>query len=319
MPVKKSQVASYKPQVIFITGPTGVGKTAISVKLAKKIKGEIICCDSMQIYKGMDVLTAQPKKEELSNVAHRLFCIKKPTQDFSVAQYRKLALKEIKEIHKKGKIPVFTGGTGLYAQALLDGLFVSPPEDMILRKELQDYAKKYGSKKLHDKLKKIDPVSADNIHTNDLRRIIRAIEIYSLTGKTKSESKLATSGGIFGKFNIFLFCLYYKKRNLLYDKINSRVDEMFMNGVVKEIKQLVKLNLSKTAAQALGIKQIKGFIENRGTLEYAKEELKKDTRRYAKRQLSWFRRDKRFRWIALDGFKGHKAIVAMLVNVIKKT
>lgn len=291
MPVKK---------VIFLAGPTGAGKTAVSIKLAKKINGEIICCDSMQVYKGMDILTAQPSKKENAAIKHHLFCIKKPTESFTVAQYRKLALDKIKQIHAKGKTPVFVGGTGLYAQALLDGLFVSPGENTKVRKKLQAYADKYGNKKLYAKLKKIDPVAAAKIHLNDTRRIIRAIEIYELTGKNMSALKKSTSGGIYGLYDIKLFCFFYKDRNLLYQRINKRVDMMFDFGLEKEVKRLLKLKLSKTAMQALGIKQVRGFIKDEYSLEYAKELLKKETRRYAKRQMSWFRRDKRFKWIALD-------------------
>lgn len=286
--------------VIFITGPTGTGKTGISIKLAKKINGEIICCDSMQVYRGMDILTAQPSKKEVLAVKHHLFCIKRPTENFSVAQYRKLALAKIKEIHEKGKIPVFVGGTGLYVQALLNGLFYSPKEDAKLRKKFQAYAEKYGGCKLYAKLKKIDPLAARKIHPNDIRRIIRALEVYELTGKKMSEAKKATSGGIYGAYNIGLFCLFYKDRGVLYNRINQRVDKMFQAGLIDEVKRLLNLKLSKTASCAIGIKQIKGFIEGKYNLEYARDLLKKETRRYAKRQMSWFRRDNRVKWIALD-------------------
>ena len=286
--------------VIFIVGPTGVGKTAVSIKLAKKIKGEIICCDSMQVYKGMDILTAQPSKKETGIVKHHLFRIKDPTEDFSVARYRKLALKKIKEIHKRAKIPVFVGGTGLYVQVLLDGLFSSPGEDVCLRRRLYRYAGKYGVFKLHERLKKIDSASAAIINRNDLRRIVRALEVRKLTGKTISELRKSTKGGIWGLYEIDLFCLFYQGRAKLYERINDRVDEMFGKGLVSEVKKLSKLKLSKTASQALGIKQALDFLENRCSLDEAKASLKKDTRRYAKRQLSWFRRDKRIRWVPLN-------------------
>lgn len=286
--------------VIFITGPTGAGKTGISVKLAKKINGEIICCDSMQIYKGMDILTAQPSKKETAAIKHHLFSIKKPTENFSVAQYRKLALKKITEIHNRGKTPVFVGGTGLYAQALIDGLFHSPKEDVKLRKKLYAYTEKYGSNKLYAKLKKIDPVTAEKIHPNDIRRIVRALEIYKSTGKRMSVLKKTTRGGIWGLYDVKIFCFYYKDRSVLYGRINKRVDVMFNSGLINEVKRLIRMRLSKTAMQALGIKQLQGYLNGEYDLESAKDLLKKETRRYAKRQISWFRRDKRVKWAALD-------------------
>lgn len=289
MPIIRQSSIVNRLSVIFIVGPTGAGKTEISIKLAKKIGGEIICCDSMQIYKGMDILTAQPSEKEKRAVKHHLFGIKKPTQNFSVAQYRKLALEKIKEIHEKGKIPVFTGGTGLYVQALLDGLFPSPGEDTGLRRRLYRYAEKQGVFELYKRLKKIDPQAAAIINKNDLRRVIRALEVHKLTGRTISELKKLTKGGIRGLYEINLFCIYYKDRAKLYERINDRVEEMFEKGLVNQVKKLSGIKLSKTASQALGIKQVAGFLENRYSLDQAKALLKKDTRRYAKRQISWFR------------------------------
>lgn len=290
-------------QVIFLVGPTGAGKTEISIKLAKKIGGEIVCCDSMQVYKDLDILTGKPTPRQMFLVPHHLFGIKRPTEDFSVAEYRKLALKKIKEIHSRNRMPVFVGGTGLYMQALLDGLFFSPAKDLRLRRKLQAQAQKYGSRRLYAKLKKIDPVAARAIHPNDGRRIIRALEVYSLTGKTISQLKLGSSGGIFGLYPTRIFCLFYKNRNLLYFRINARVGQMFKRGLVAEVKKLLSRNLSMTARQALGIKQVQRFLQGNCSLKEAKEQLKTDTRRYAKRQLSWFRRDKRIKWVALDSHK----------------
>lgn len=307
---------SARKKVVFITGPTGAGKTAISIKLAKKINGEIICCDSMQVYKGMDVLTAQPSKKETSIVEHHLFRIKKPTENFSVAQYRKLALKKIKEIHKRPKIPIFVGGAGLYAQALLDGLFSSPGEDVDLRRRLHRYAEKYSVFKLYKKLKKIDPQAATVINKNDLRRIVRALEVRKLTGKTISELKKSTKGGIWGLYEIDLFCIFYQGRAKLYERINDRVEEMFRKGLVSEVRKLSKIKLSKTASQALGIRQVSDFLEGKCSLDQAKAALKKDTRRYAKRQLSWFRRDQRIRWIPLDGPRNDRKCLTEILIVI---
>ena len=305
MPISKSQV-------IFLAGPTGAGKTALSIKFAKKINGEIICCDSMQIYKGMDILTAQPSAKEFSAVSHHLFKIISPTRNFSVAQYRKLAVKKIKEIHAKGRVPIFVGGTGLYVQALLDGLFSSPKEDKTYRKKLSLEAEKCGTAILHKRLKKIDPEAAKAIHKNDLRRIMRALEVFHLTGKTISELKKSSRGGIFGLYKICVACLFYKNRDLLYKRINKRVEVMLKNGLIEEVKGLSKMKLSMTAQQALGIKHIRNFIDGKCSVVEAEELLKRDSRRYAKRQLSWFRREKRTQWIALDGEKSLDTIKNIL-------
>ncbi|PIY83247.1 MAG: tRNA (adenosine(37)-N6)-dimethylallyltransferase MiaA [Candidatus Omnitrophica bacterium CG_4_10_14_0_8_um_filter_43_18] len=309
MPMKKAKV-------IFLVGPTGAGKTAVSVKLAKKIKGEIICCDSMQIYKGMDILTAQPSKKEKAAIRHHLFCIRKPSEPFSVAEYRKLALKKIDVIHRNGRVPVFTGGTGLYAQAVLDGLFSSPVEDLVLRKKLYAYAKKYGSRRLHERLKKIDPAASRKIHPNDIRRVVRAFEVYKTTGSTISDLKsAATSGGVRAKYKCRIVCLFYKNRQAQYKKINDRVEEMFKSGLVDEVKRLLKVKLSKTASCALGIKQVKGLINGVYSLHDTKELLKRDTRRYAKRQISWFKRDKAIKPVAIDSQNIKKILDSVLALI----
>jgi len=309
MPVSK--------KVIFIVGPTGAGKTGISIKLAKKINAEIVCCDSMQIYKNLDIMTGQPASRQMSLAAHHLFGIKNPTEDFSVAEYRKLALKKIKEIQQKGRDVIFVGGTGLYVQVLLDGLFLSPKKDLKFRKRLYAQAEKYGIEKLFEKLKNIDAVAARLIHPNDLRRIVRALEVYKLTGKTISELKTQSSGGIFGLYPTYIFCLFYKDRNLLYDRINRRVDDMFKKGLVKEVQSLSRFKFGMTASQALGLKQVQSFIKGEYDLEKAKELLKLDTRRYAKRQMSWFRRDKRIKWIPLDCYNNISSVVSELKNMIE--
>lgn len=317
MPLKKTAEPPVK-KVVFLTGPTGAGKTEISIKLAKAVAGEIICCDSMQIYKDMDILTAKPTRRQMSLAPHHLFGEKSPASEFSAAEYRKLALKKIRQIHERNKIPIFVGGTGLYAQAVLDGLFSSPSKNLRLRERLYKKAGASGGQWLYDRLKKIDPVAAGAIHPNDVRRIIRAIEVYETTGMSISQQKSSsTEGGIAGLYPVHMFCLFYKDRNVLYQKINQRVQQMFAKGIVREAKGLLRRNLSITAAQALGIKQLKGFIEGRCSLTEAAELLKRDTRRYAKRQLSWFKRDKRAVWIALDDFKNTNLAAKALINAIK--
>ena len=311
MSIKKQTKVTDK--VIFLVGPTAAGKSEIAARLAKEIGGEIICCDSMQVYKNLNILTNMPSAEQMALAPHHLFGIKKPSQIFSVAEYRKSALRRMRQIHKKGRIPLFTGGTGLYMQALLDGLFISPSRNVKLRRLLQRRAAKYGAAKLHRELKKIDPAAAKIIHPNDLRRIIRALEVYKTTGRTISELKKSeTTGGIFGKYRVFIFCVYYKNRDLLYEKINSRVEQMFKKGLVHEVKKALKIKISLTAGQALGLKRVGDFLEGKCGLDKAMELVKLDTRRYAKRQLSWFRRDKRIRWIPLDGCRNLNEVVDLL-------
>ncbi len=289
-------------KVIFLAGPTGAGKTEIALLLGKKIGGEIICCDSMQIYKDMDIMTAMPSPQQLALVPHHLFGIRRPTQAFSAADYRKLALEKIRQALSRNKAPIFTAGTGLYAQAVLDGLFISPARDEELRERLKKQALRYGVKYLYKRLKRIDAKAAESIHPNDLRRIVRAIEVYEKTGKNISTLKAGSSGGIFGVLPVRIVCLFYKDRAKLYNRINKRVEVMFDSGLVPEVEKLLKQKLSLTAKQALGIKEVRGFLGGEYGLARAKELLARNTRRYAKRQLSWFRRDKRARWIALDDY-----------------
>jgi len=289
-----------KHKLIFIVGPTATGKSEIAFKLAKKLKTEIISCDSMQVYRCMDTLSQSPPQPWQKSIPHHLIGVLNPRREYSVAQFRKNAFKYIKRITRKKKIPVIVGGSGLYMKALIDGLFPSPKKDIKLREHLKKESEKKGPNHLYSKLKEIDPQTASTIHPNDLRRIIRALEVYYLTGQALSMHKKKTKG-ITSDFDIYIFGLNMA-RNSLYEKINQRTDHMFRRDLINEVKKLSKKKLSITARASLGYKEIQGYLTRQYDLDEAKELLKKNTRRFAKRQLTWFRAEKRIRWIDLDKF-----------------
>ncbi len=278
--------------VVFLVGPTASGKTSLSLKLAKKLNAEIISCDSMSVYKDMDILTSKPTKRDRGKVKHHLVDIISPSKEFSVAEYRRLALKAIDDIFKRGKTPLFVGGSGLYVKAIVDGLFPSGKKNLVFRKRQDRLARKYGNTYLHNKLKRIDPASAKKIHPNNLRRVIRALEVYHTEKKRPSELKRKTEP-LGRKFKIFGLEI---ERERLYSNIDERVEEMFRQGLVEEVKRLSKKRLSITARGALGYAEVLGYLKGRCSLEDAKYLLKRNTRHFAKRQLTWFRADKRILW-----------------------
>lgn len=280
--------------VIFIVGPTAIGKTRLSVRLARLLRGEIISCDSMQVYRGMRVLSQAPSPEERSQIRHHLAGILDPRKEYSVAAFRKRATALIRSVIGRGKVPIVVGGSGLYVKALVDGLFPAPEADLRFRAKMQKYAMRYGSARLHAKLLKIDPASAGAIHPNDARRIIRALEIYHATGKTMTALKAATKG-LKDRYDVRIFGLT-APRQQIYARIGSRVDRMFDEGIVDEVRRLERRKLSKTAKTALGFKEIAGYLDGDRDLDAAKELLKMNTRRFAKRQLAWFRAEGRITW-----------------------
>jgi tRNA dimethylallyltransferase len=290
-----------RDRVVFIVGPTAAGKTTLAVKLAKKLNGEIISADSMQAYKGMGIISQAPTALEQKSVKHHLISFLKPSDEYSASVFSRLAENIIRDIIRRKKVPIVVGGSGLYLKALLDGIFPSKGKNKAIRKRLEGLASGKGPLFLYNMLKDKDPVSAGNIHPNDSRRVIRALEIYEVDKKTKTSLKRETRG-IEARYDIITLGLIMDRKKL-YEKINKRVDLMFKNGLVKEVKRLLKRKLSLTSKQALGIKEIKGYFDKKYDLEKAKELLKKDTRRFAKRQLTWFRADKRIRW--LDTGKAH--------------
>lgn len=283
-----------KRALIFIVGPTAIGKTALSLKLARRVKGEIISCDSMQVYKGMNILSQSPAPAETKRTKYHLIRFLNPEKEYSVAAFVKESSGLISGIINRKKTPIIVGGTGLYIKGLIDGLFPSPEADAVFREKMYKYARRYGNKRLHKKLEKIDKESAVSIHPNDTRRIVRALEIWHSTGRTMTELKKETKG-LSAEFNIRIFALK-APREIIYSNINKRVDKMFSAGAVSEVKKLYRKKLSKTAKAVLGYKEIIMYLKGKCSLEEAKELIKRNTRRFAKRQLTWFRADSRVRW-----------------------
>ena len=301
-----------KPQILFLIGPTAIGKSRLAVQLAAKINAEIISLDSMQIYLGLAILSSQPSRQMQKKVRHHLLNIVNPDQEFDAAKYRGLALKKIKEIQAIGKIPLFAGGTGLYLSIVIDGIFKDVQKDEALREKLYAQAAKKGSVFLHNKLKKIDPVAAAKIHPNDAKRIIRALEVYKRTGKPISRLWKTRKGLDTKKYEIRIFGLN-KEREGLYRDINQRVEDMFSQGLVNEVKNVLAKNPSLTCRQAIGIKEIQGHLAGQYDLERAKEMIKKNTRNYAKRQLTWFRKDKRIIWLEAS----QRGLLGQILKLIK--
>ena len=286
-----------KPKVIVICGPTASGKTALSIELAKKIDGEIISCDSMQIYKDMDIGTAKPSQEEMQGIKHYLIDFVSPDTRYSVADFKKDAKSAIKEIIKKGKTPIIVGGTGLYIDSLIYEIDYQEIQfDETYRKNLEERVTKEGLEDLYNEAKKIDPEAIKKISPNDKKRILRILEIYHATGKTKTEQEIESRKKEV-EYDYRVFAIDWE-RSILYDRINQRVDKMIKQGLVKEVKELLKkYNTFPTAMQGLGYKEVVEFLNGSLTKEEMIEKIKQETRRYAKRQLTWFRKNKQTIWL----------------------
>ncbi|MDD5108658.1 MAG: tRNA (adenosine(37)-N6)-dimethylallyltransferase MiaA [Candidatus Omnitrophica bacterium] len=287
-----------KKKIIFLVGPTGIGKSAVAINLAKKINAEIISCDSMQVYRKMDIITSKVTLAQRKKVRHHLLGIVEPSKEYNVARYRKDALSICDKLILKGKVPLFVGGTGLYYSIIIDGLFPKVPEDKLIRAKLNRQLGIKGSSYLHDKLSKIDPDASKKIHPNDARRIIRALEVYLKTGTPISVLQKSRVG-LGREYEIEVFGLNLK-RQLLYDRINRRVDRMFHLGLINEVKSLLKHKLSKTATGAIGISELKDYFNGLHSLEDCKCLIQLNSRHYAKRQLTWFRKDKRVVWMNIN-------------------
>lgn len=289
-----------KIPLLCIVGPTASGKTGFSIELAKKYDGEIVSCDSMQIYKGMDIATAKVTKEESCGIPHHLVDFLTIGENFSVSDYVELAHKVIAEIYAKGKLPILVGGTGLYYSSLVGNITFSEEKiDENLRAELNEQYLREGGELLLKQLAEFDPKTAKTLHPNNGKRIIRAIEIYRNTGITMSE-QMERSRKNPSPYNTLTICLTYKERQKLYDRINLRVDKMLEAGLLEEAKEFFSKNAGKTASAAIGIKEFKPYFDGECSLDEAVEKLKRETRRYAKRQLTWFRRCENINYIECD-------------------
>ncbi|MGD6871507.1 tRNA (adenosine(37)-N6)-dimethylallyltransferase MiaA [Sutcliffiella horikoshii] len=290
-----------KQKVIVIIGPTAVGKTKTSVELAKSLKGEIISGDSMQIYKTMDIGTAKVKKEEMQGIPHYLIDIKEPQEAYSVAEFQRDVRNKIDEISSRGRIPIIVGGTGLYIQSVLyDYQFSESGKDEETRLRLEKRSQEIGVDKLHQELTDIDPKSAANIHPNNVRRVIRALEIFYTTGKTMSEYQDTQQPE--SLYDIALIGLTMD-RERLYERINLRVDLMMKEGLLREVQTLHNNGIRDCQSiQAIGYKELYAYLDGKVTLEQAVDDLKQNSRRYAKRQLTWFRNKMDVTWIDMtDG------------------
>ena len=288
-----------KRTVIVIVGPTASGKTSLSIEVAKKINGEIVSADSMQIYKGMDIATAKPTVDEMQNIPHHLISIIDSDETFSVAAYKERALEAISDIFERNSIPVVVGGTGFYIDTLIKNTTFFDFENGDQRERLQKRLSRDGIEKLYSELQQIDPETAEKLHLNDTKRIMRALEVYYATGKTISlQEELSHEKE--SEYNWFVIGLTSENRDVLYDRINRRVDIMVENGLLNEAEAFFGSTKSTTAKQAIGYKELKPYFDGVMTLEEATENLKRETRRYAKRQLTWFRRNKNINWINIE-------------------
>ena len=289
-----------KEKVIVICGPTASGKTALSIELAKKINGEIVSCDSMQIYKEMNIGTAKPTKEEMQGIKHYMIDIISPDERYSVADYKKQAKEAIKEILSKGKVPIVVGGTGLYVDSLIYEIDYPEIEfDEKYREELDQEVEERGLEALYEKAKEIDEEAIKKISSNDKKRILRILEIYHATGKNKTEQE-KESRKTPVEFDYKVFALNMD-REKLYDRINKRVDIMIENGLIEEVENIYKkYNKFPTAMQGLGYKEVVQYLEKRLTKEEMIEKIKQETRKFAKRQLTWFRKNKETIWLNAD-------------------
>lgn len=291
----------HKIPVIAVVGPTASGKTALAVELALRFGGEVISADSMQIYRRMDIATAKPTAEEMRGVKHHLIDCIEPHEDFSVARYCALARPIIEDITDRGKLPVIAGGTGLYIDSLLGNVRFSEAEtDAELRAELQSEADAKGADHMLDVLRSFDPDSADELSAGrNLKRIIRAIEVYRATGMTRTALNTVQTSAP-SPYRAVKLGLYAEDRDFLYDRINRRVDRMMDDGLLDEARRFYDGAFGTTASAAIGYKELLPYLRGEMSLETCVENLKRSTRRYAKRQLTWFRRDPGIRWFAID-------------------
>ncbi len=308
-----------KIKVVVVAGPTASGKTALGVEIAKAYNGEVVSADSMQIYKGMDIATAKPTKEEMQGVSHHLIDFLERDRAFSVADYVELAGEKIRDIHSRGKLPVIVGGTGLYISSLIDNIqFPDIKSDPNIRKKIEEEINEKGCEAVFERLKECDPETASELHPNNTVRVIRALEVFEITGRKlsefKEESRLVPS-----PYDALIFGLNYNDRQKLYDRINLRVDIMAENGLVEEAREVYEAGEMKTSANAIGFKELIPYFKNEADLQECIDKIKQETRRYAKRQLTWFRKNAKIHWIMLDEFDNKEKILDYCKKNIAKS
>lgn len=302
-------------RVIAVIGPTAVGKTKVSIDLAKMLNTEIISGDSMLVYKDMNIGTAKPTSNEQGTISHHLIDILDPQTDFSVVEFIELASRYISAINQKRKIPILAGGTGLYVKALLEGYKFNPtPSDEVLRTQLEALAKEYGNQYLHDRLAKVVPDTAARLHPNDLRRVIRALEVFYLSGDTISQNKFTKQHKLLYEAVVIGLTM---ERNLLYDRINQRVDLMIHQGLIEEVAKLLERGVPADcqAMQGIGYKEIVKFFKKEIDLPTAIDNIKQATRNFAKRQLTWYRKMPYIIWFDVNEFPSHHD---MMETIYKK-
>lgn len=303
-----------KIPIIAVVGPTASGKTSLGIQIAKRFDGEVVSADSMQIYRGMDIATAKPDVSEQDGIVHHLIDFLDPSVSFSVADYTVLAHQAIADIHARGKLPILVGGTGLYVDSVLnDIVFTEIKTDPQLRESLHQFAKEQGNAALLERLRGVDPQSAARLHENNVGRIVRAIEVYELTGITMTEQQKRSREKP-SRYRTLKFGLNYRDRSVLYDRIDRRVDLMMEQGLLEEA-QSVLASPMKTAVQAIGYKELGPYLEGKAPLDECIVKLKQSTRHYAKRQLTWFLRDPQICWLYPDEEEMPDLIKKVFVSV----
>lgn len=284
-------------KIVFIVGPTGVGKSAVALELAGLLDAEIIACDAMQVYREVNIANDKPSEADMRRVKHHMVGCVSVTEEYDVARYRREAVAAVEDVLGRNKVPMVVGGSGMYVSILLDGIFESGTEDPFIRRQLQEDAKVKGVAKLYQRLMKVDPQSAEKINPNDERRIVRALEVYVSNRKPISQLQKERSG-LWGKYAVKIFALN-RERQELYDRVNQRAEVMFSSGLIEEMKGLKELALSRTACSMIGLIEVTEYLDGKRSLEETKELIKMNTRHYVKRQLTWFRKDKRLNWITV--------------------
>lgn len=309
-----------KKPLIILTGPTAVGKTALSIRLARLVGGEIISADSMQVYRGMDIGSAKIRKEEMEEIPHYLIDVLEPEEEFHVVRFTEMVKEAMEQIYANGHIPILTGGTGFYIQAVLYDIdFTENGEDTSYRESLEALAEEKGAEHLHEMLKKVDPVSAEQIHANNVKRVIRALEYYKETGEPISVHNQREREKV-SPYNSAYFVLN-APRPLLYERIEKRVDQMLEEGLVAEVQSLKDQGCTRelVSMQGLGYKEILAYLDGEISLEEAVYILKRDTRHFAKRQITWFKREREVIWVEKDAFDyDDDRILAYMESVLKE-